>query len=229
MTIFNKVISQTAKVALSAGGLLVLSTSAVQAFNLGTYELNNHRDGGARNTYGYYGLRLDGLLNRNQNDTTVFDFEADGAQMFLNYDGTDVRIYGVAYNQEEDNFWDIDFLYQDVSIDRDGNGLIVYNPRNSIGDGEGTITSENESYYFDLVDFSGNHNYTFRIDTDHRGNPDYSGFGWVNHGQTEEELARHLYHSDWLFEVGKKVPEPTSLLSILTIGVLVTSSVRKRS
>ena len=217
--------------ALSVDTSPALSVGTSQAFGLGTYKLENHPDGGATESYGGYGLRLDGLLDRDPNKTYVFDFEAEGAHMFLNYNGSEVRIYGTAYNQEYDNFWSVDFTYLDVTKKEDG--LIVKSAPQSLGNAMGSINSidGSQAYDFDVVDFSGEHNYTFQIAQDHRGIGDYSGFGWLNHGTTDAELAIHMYHSDWLFKVGEpvKVPESGSAVSLLALGVLITGAVSRNN
>ena len=219
----------TTFVALSTGAAQALSTGTSQAFDPGTYRLENHPDGGATESYGGYGLRLDGLKDRDPNKTNVFDFEAEGANMFLNYNGSEVRIYGTAYNQEYDNFWSVDFTYFDVTNKE--YGLIVKSAPQSLGNAVGSITplDGSQGYHVDMVDFSGEHNYTFQIAQYHRGVEDYSGFGWLNHGTTDAELAIHMYHSDWLFKVGDpvKVPESGSAVSLLALGVLVAGSVGK--
>lgn len=235
MAFLNQINILTAKTALIATTFVALSTGTAQAlsagtspvFDLGTYRLENHPDGGATETYGNYGLRLDGLLDRDRNSTNVFDFEAEGANMFLNYNGSEVRIYGTAYNQESDNFWSLDFTYLDVTNKEDG--LIVKSAPQSLGNATGSISSldGSQAYDFDMVDFSGDHNYTFQIAKDHREVEDYSGFGWLNHGTTDAELAVHMYYSDWLFKVGEpvKVPESGSGMGLLALGVLVAGSI----
>ena len=51
---------------------------------------------------------------------------------------------------------------------------------------------------FELTSFQGMNDFAFRFgdednDNGHRGVDDFSGWGWVNHGE------EHVFNSDWLF------------------------------
>ena len=63
----------------------------------GIYALRNHPDNHL--TPPEYGMRLDELFDVNPAtlDVFSFDFEADGAAMFLEYDGSSIHIFGTAF------------------------------------------------------------------------------------------------------------------------------------
>lgn len=217
----------TTTATLAASAIFSFFPSSAQSFELGTYQLGNHHDAFLKEDFGDYGLRLDGLFDRNWNTVNVFDFEADGAAMFLSYNGTEIIIHGTAYNQELNNFWDVNFTYENVVVD--GDSLVINSTFNSLGNGTGKIESTDTLNSFQLVDFSGNNNYTFKIATGHRGNPGFSGYGWLNHGRTTEQLNTYLAQSDWIFEITDKVsiPEPMSTLVLLGIGTFLVGLKQK--
>ena len=79
-------IRRTTKITTTCVALATfLGAGAANAAGLdfGTYTLHNHPDGDAATPY--YGLRLDGLLDRNGSSVVTFDFDASdqGAAMFI--------------------------------------------------------------------------------------------------------------------------------------------------
>lgn len=66
---------------------------------------------------------------------------------------------------------------------------------------------------------------TFHIDFGHRSPDDViSGWGWVNHGDYQ-----HLYSSDWLFEVGTRVPLPGAVyLAAVGMSFIAVRTRRKK-
>ena len=59
---------------------------------IGLYRLGNHPD--KAEDPPEYGMRLDELFDFNpgEHDVVTFDFEADGAEMFLDFDGDSIHI-----------------------------------------------------------------------------------------------------------------------------------------
>ncbi|MDX1952554.1 MAG: hypothetical protein SFY81_10230 [Verrucomicrobiota bacterium] len=94
-----KMITTKAKLAITALSLLPLSLSAAEPISSGTYKLGSHPDGGLRPPL--YGLRLDGLLDANNNghfsdDRWTFDFDNPLSSMWMDLNtatGT-AHIYG---------------------------------------------------------------------------------------------------------------------------------------
>lgn len=229
-----------------ATGAAILATTAVavsaasaQAVEFGKYKLYNHPDGAKASPY--YGLRLDELMDvTNKHDVFTFDFEHEDSEVYLKYDENGIHIYGQIfggldigkeYHSEYSGLWELDFVYDTVTKANGDDDAIATAPggKYSEGTGKGTISSLETSgpfqdKEFDLVDYSGKHNYTFRFgdqnhDQGHRGHDGISGWGWLNHSGAEG----HVASSDHLF-TAKKVPEPTSALGLLALGTLFASS-----
>lgn len=203
---------------IAAAVLLAPLPAAATPIAEGLHRLSSHPDGGARPPA--YGVRLDGL-DGDEDSVFTFDFDANGAAMFLDYDATagTLRIFGTAFGGRDTGsdyvdpaFWRIDFLYTSV-LDL-GDVLEVAAPG---GSNTGTIArldgGGDPVETFDLVDFAGPHDHTFQIRLGHRGFAGASGLGWMNHSGFG--LDTHAYASDWLFTVGPAVPEPGAALLIL--------------
>lgn len=205
--------------------LLCLPVSA-QALSEGTFRLGNHRDGNAADPL--YGLRLDGLFDGNASTIVTFDFEgADG--MFLDYStasGGTLRIHGEAVGGVDGGsahvnpeLFQIDFLYTEVT---DGTGGALVSDL-----GSGSITRISDAMAWNLEAYAGNHDHAFYLALGHRGNPGYSGVGWLNHAPVGESMRR-LPSSDWLFEVGQPIPEPGAAM-LFGAGLLVVSRMGRRA
>lgn len=203
-------------ISIFTASISTLAVNPAHAFSIGKYRVNNHPDGNAAPPA--YCLRLDGLVSGNSSDIYTFNCENSQSEVFLEYDGSSVTISGKVFGgldvgSSYDNpvVWDLDFTYNNVTTN--GDGLVVWGD----GQGQGNISSTVGSY--DLFDYKGVHDYSFKIDTDHRGEEGYSGWGWLNHADegTLREDATHLYASDWLFTV-EKVPEPSAVLGLAFIA-----------
>ncbi len=214
--------------------------SLAMAIDPGTYKLGNHPDGNAAPPF--YGLRLDKLYDvaGDSNDLFTFDFDNAQSTMFLDYDGTDIRIHGVAFGgldtgsvHDPDNsgLWDIDFTYKDVSGAPGDDDLIAGGgPHtgtitalfNSVG---GPISSGDE---FDLTEKTNGAGLAFRFgdeddDNGHRGFDGLSGWGWL------KVDGDHTPSQDWLFTATKlPVPEPGTYLMLGTMLMLGAYAGRRR-
>ncbi|MEM6663195.1 MAG: SdrD B-like domain-containing protein [Pseudomonadota bacterium] len=177
-----------------------------------TFKLLNHPDGAEAAPF--YGLRLDNVF-----DTGVytFDFEAEGAAMFVTVDGSTIHIYGTAVggrdigsSYESTSLFQIDFTYDMVEQAFGDNDLVVTAAKQ--GDGTGTISQlDADGNVVDtktLTDKAGDNPFSFRFgDTDddqgHRGFDGKSGWGWLLVDGQDPAGAQ-----DWLFAVGPKVEPP---------------------
>ncbi len=212
----------------------------------GTYRINNHPDGGAAAPF--YGLRLDGLLDGDQNKTFTFDFDdtANGAAMFLTYSnsgsGNELRIFGNAWGgrdvgstYQDPQLWAIDFTYVSVTNATGDDDLWI---ASGATPGGGTIRAADLSGPItELKAFAGNHPYYFRLgdeddDSGHRMTGGITGWGWMNHATpgAGTSLDTHLYSSDWLFTVNPvAVPLPPSAwMGVGLLGALGLVRLRRR-
>ena len=188
-----------------------------------TYQIHNHPEGNQLPPP--YGLRLDEIIDvtPGQHDIFSFDFDADGADMRLTFDGTSVRIFGTAfggldiggeYDPAFSGFVNIDFTYNLVQKANGDDDFVSTQP-----DGSDTGTIELwTGEVVDLESYTGNNDFAFRLgdeddDMGHRGVDDISGWGWLAY-----EGGDHVNASDWLFIVGDKIPAP-SALALLAVGV----------
>jgi hypothetical protein len=222
-----------------AGTFFVLSATSAQAasLNSGRYQLFNHPSGNVQPPS--YGLRLDGLLDGDQNKTFTFDFNDSRSSMFLDYNAQTGTINisgkvwggldeGTTYQNPE--LWEVNFTYKNVtSVSGDDD---VWVKKDYSGTNKGTITRLSDGKVFNLEDEAGNFPYSFRFgdEDDDKGHRDYkgiSGWGWLNHAPAPNDPNQHLYDSDWIF-TAKQVPEPTSVLGLLAIGALGAGSLRKK-
>lgn len=226
-----------------AGMLIAFLPRAADArpVPFGTYDLRNHR--GQR-----WGLRLDELFDTTaQHDVFTFNFNAQGAGMFLTLERRQIHIFGTALGGRLENgviaqdefrgLYAIDFVY-DVGVRRlrnDGFGLRDYavfaNEENF-----GTITGPGTVGPVALRDTNGGmFPYSFRFGDDdtrrgHRGFRGISGWGWL---ETADALGNfnHTDFQDWLFQArpSSAVPEPGTLLLFSTaIAGVVGRRMRQR-
>ena len=211
---------------LSAAVFIGLASPASAAL----FRLHSHPDGGARPPL--YGLRLDGLSTGNTNDIFTFDFDYGTSEMFLDYDGSTIHIYGTAYGGlnsgsgyaapgADVGYFDIDFTYTTNVSGDIVNGLEA----DESDSNRGRIIGPQGDVYA-LEDEAGNHGYSFRFnDSGHRlgGSPPYDlvGWGWVNHAEWSTadpddysdfpaQSFPHVYASDWLF-TGELIDEPSTV------------------
>ncbi len=215
--------------ALLAGGLAASSASAY-SISTGFYYLDNHPAGAEAEPY--YGLRLDGLLSGDDEDIYTFDFENNGAAMFMDYDGATIHIYGQAWGGLDDGdgyvsptMWEIDFTYDVSEVTATGEVLAGVGGDKT---NTGYIRRIADNAMWGLTDVgSGAYGYTFALDHWHRGFPGISGFGWVNHYPfgTDPADSVHMYYSDWLFTA--RLPEPGTL-ALLGMGLIGMAMGRRR-
>ena len=105
-----------------------LGASSQAAADPITYQLHNHPNGGAAPPL--YGLRLDGLYGDVTAEYTFdFDDTANGAAMFMDWDGSTLNIYGTAWGGEDGGtayidpaLWTINFTYSNVTTDAGDSG-----------------------------------------------------------------------------------------------------------
>jgi hypothetical protein len=216
-------------------GLLVAPAHDARALSFapGTqFVLQNHPDDHLSPPS--WGMRLDGISGF-EDHVISFDFEnavqvdpetgmEHRARMFLRFlDGGGVRIFGTAFGGIDaghtylnGQFWDIDFTYP--VLEMRGDQLVTPPPTETVF-GSGSITALTDGFFdegfrVDLVDFSGDKDFSFGLAFDYRGAEGVlSGFGWLNH--SVGGLDNHVVTSDWLFVA---VPEPRTLL-LVTIGL----------
>lgn len=228
-------IGATARIAFCTVISAALVTPATAGLvDPGTYRLHNHPDGtGAPPGYG---LRLDELFDvTTGHDVFTFDFDAPGAAMWLDYDGSTIHIYGTAFGGHDvgstygaQSSWvEIDFTYMFgvQSVPGDNDVWVV-------GDdfaNTGTLTWLETGEEIDLYDYSGSFGYAFRLgneddDDGHRGFPGISGWGWLNHHEPGPD--NHIAHSDWLF-TAQLIPLPPAAVLGAT-GLIGLLGLRRR-
>ena len=220
-----------------AVAIATLVPLSAEAFEMGTYRLHSHDDGSLFNdgngTSPKYGLRIDEMLG---GGAVTFDFDRGDSEVYLEYDGTDIRIFGTAFGGElagnttsygtDSGYWNIDMTYK---IDRvEGNGSLWVDDSSATG----TITEVGGlGRSFNLIEkrkvSDGVETYSFGIETGHRGEAGYSGWGWV---QLPDVTFEQRPTQDFLFKVGDKVsvPEPGTLLGLLGVGALGLGTAVKR-
>lgn len=200
-----------------SAGLMAASTMA-NAVAIGTYNLHNHPDGSANPPP--YGLRLDGLITGNQNDTYTFDFDHVDSAMLMTYDGLTVTISGQAYGGQDVGgsylagttaVWDINFVYN-VGVGQPGDGGLDDVKVLADHQNYGTISSSLGSY--ELADKAQN-GLSFQLGDEngggHRGFNGISGWGWLKTGEdcVGGTDCENLPYSDWLF-TATPVPVPAA-------------------
>ncbi len=203
---------------------LAAAASPIQANQ--KLRLHNHPDGNAAPPG--YGLRLDGLVTGDSGDVYTFDFDDPRSSMYLHYDDVagSIEIEGSTWGGLDvgttyaggGELWNVHFEYASV-VDY-GSYLEVAPGGGNMGYIENALSGD----HYDLIDFAGKHSYSFRIKLAHRG-AGPAGLGWMNH--ETGGLDTHLYASDWLFVVGKPVPEPTAAV-LFGAGCLVFARAARR-
>lgn len=214
--------------------LLLTSTVSAGLLADGIYELNNHPDGSAAPPL--YGLRLDGLDGSNSDFT--FDFETNGAAMFMDVDvaaGT-IRIFGQAFGGKNQGstyaangagLWDIDFTYA-AGVQVNGMTIEVAPPTPASNNGTITFLDAGDSIFaqnqvIDLFAYETNNGTAFLIKEGHRGFAGHSGFGWLAHGTSTNNVKA----SDWLFTVGREIPVPGAAL-LAALGLSLVGTLKRR-
>lgn len=222
-SIFGKYIRIAGAVAIAT-----LAPLSAEAFDMGRYRLHSHDDGSLIGQGSpAYGLRMDELFG---GGAVSFNFDGPNSEVYLEYKDNTVHIFGqaAAYEKIGGSFqaagdWDIDMTY---TIDEvTGGGLRV---NTSIANG--TITEVGGlGRSFDIKNKANNETnpFSFKIAKNHRGESEYSGWGWVSKKLPDDEYLRGPTQ-DFLFKVGKKVPEPGTLLGLLGVGALGLGSAVKR-
>jgi len=207
----------TAMVALSG------SASGV-TIQTGTYQLHNHPDGSARPPY--YGARLDELYNvTGGHDIFTFNFDAPGANMRLDYDGSSIHIYGTAYggldigsayaNDVHLGFYTFDFTYSIgvglVSGD-DDLGVVLPDPPpyqynyGTVTTPSNVVVSLRDGHYDDgTADFRFG---DYDDENGWRGFDGISGWGWLFKKRPDQSSYNpYVADSDWLF-TAELIPGP---------------------
>lgn len=210
----------------------------------GLYRLHNHPDGAVQPPF--YGLRLDGLF-LNDNKEFTFDFDDPQSEMWLEYSGTEIHIFGHSFGGEDkggeykDNkylgVYDIDFTYrmnvgtledlglQDVVVTHDhttNSGLII--APETVGDlEERTVLLRDE----------GMGGFSFRFGDDeaglgHRGFAGISGWGWLEIKDHNDGDFRHTDAQDWIFTAERQEVSEPSALVLLVSGLAGLSASFKR-
>ena len=216
--------------AAAAVAAVTLLAAPAQALTSGTWQLHNHPDGNAAQPL--YGLRLDELLG---DGIYTFDFDAtaQGAAMFMDYDGATVVIYGTAWggldsgdSYDSPALWDIYMSYDVAGTSANGGSDDVY-----ANAGGGFISLTSDELTFNLVAYSGMSDHAFYLGDEngdgHRGYDGVSGWGWVNYYLDGDDPDVHVASSDFLFTVSP-VPVPPALWLFAT-SVFSLLIIRRRS
>lgn len=217
-----------------AAAVITLAGSASGAtIEHGTYRLSNHPDGSARPPL--YGARLDELYNvTSSHDIFTFDFDHADSAMYLDYNGTSVHIYGVAYGGRDTGgayaadayrgLYTFNFLYNiGVQLAESDDDVIVEAPTSSYNYGTlltplGDVASLRDGHYTDDRDdfrFGDENN-----DLGHRGFAGLSGWGWMFHKFPGQDYYPYVADSDWLF-TAELVPTPGTLALVALSGVAI--------
>jgi hypothetical protein len=223
---------------IAATALLAMpATTMAGTIAPGEYTLHNHPDGGPASPH--FGLRLDELFdfNPSSHDVITFDFDAEGANMTMSYDGSSLVISGRAFGgldvggaysgAEGQTSWvTINFTYSKIEPVAGDDDLDTAPDHYA---NTGSIVWEHTGEVIGLWDTAGNHPYTFRLgdgddDLGHRGFAGISGWGWLDHGAP----GTHVYSSDWLF-TAQPVPVPAAFLAGIAglAGIPVTRRLRR--
>lgn len=220
-------------------------------FEIGLYQLGNHPDGNAQPPR--YGARIDNLFG---SAPFTFDFECDDCGMFMDYDGSTIDIFGMAFgghpdggggydDDEFDGLYEFDVSYDMADVvendgDGDSDGLQDIGRLGETGAPIGTLEfmmptggdSPPPVTMWDLMDKQGSHPASLRIgdeddDMGHRGHPGISGWGWLMFRESgEDEFVMAQGAQDWLF-TARRIPVPApGSTALVLLGLAVLA--RKR-
>ena len=222
------------KTVLAGAALAAFAGTTAQAGGItpGLYRLGNHPGGG--NNPPPYGLRLDELFNVTHGvDVFSFDFEAPQSNMFLNYDGSNIRIFGTAFGGRDvgttyDPHWtstvQIDFTYRKNVGSVPGDDDVWVDGQSH--QNNGTVRWDATGQTFHLRDKQGSFPFSFRFgdkddDQGHRGHDGISGWGWFYVNGSDKPGAQ-----DWLFTATKVIPAPAAaFMGVAGLGLI---TVRRR-
>ena len=222
-------------------GLALLAVPA-QADTI-TYTLRNNPDGNQAPPE--YGLRIDGLTDADSSREWLFDFEAAGSNMRLDWDTVtnDIHIYGTTFGGEQDGsgyvagstaLWAVDFSYSGSNAVSPGGSVdgVRFNGSPTV---MGSITNNTTNDEYLLTDWpnSGN-SFNFTDETYKNYTPtggELNGWGWLGlvtgiDGAGAPTSYYHTTSQDWLF-IGTPVPEPTSM-ALFALGAGGLAIVRRR-
>lgn len=213
--------------------LLMPSLASAAPFEIDTtLRMAAHTDGVLASPW--YGLRLDGLDGSevgHDNNEWTFDFSDPRSAMTFHYDSELERIMiqgttwggqdvGTTYG-DTGRLWELSFVYDGVVDHGD------YVEVAAGGSNTGMLRDTVNNVEYNLVDFAGNNDHTFRCVAEHRGAP-RSCFGWMNHSGSVGGIDEHVYSSDFLFKLDEApIPEPSAALLFGLGSVLCGSAVRR--
>jgi len=221
------------RAALAGGALAVVCGSASAALiQQGVYRLHNHPDGNANPPP--YGAKLNELYDATGNlDVFTFNFDDPQSEMYLEYTGTTIHIYGVALggrdlgssyaNDQYLGLYTFDFTYMwGVGLAPGDDDLLVELPESRYNYGTvltplGDLVGLRDGHYNgDQPDFRfGDED----DDLGHRGFPGLSGWGWLFKALPGEPYT-YTQDSDWIF-TAEFIPTPGSLTLLLSAGVVM--------
>jgi hypothetical protein len=222
-------------VALFAGAATALPPAT------GTYQLHDHPDG--TEVPPAYGLRLDELFNATaDHDVFTFDFDNALSNMRMDYTGTTIHIYGVAFggrdignayaNDAYRGVYTINFTYNFGVGIVPGDDDVYVNPGTHYNFGTitspgGTTVNLRDGHYdasAGQLDFRfGNED----NDLGHRGFNGLSGWGWLFH-QVGGPTGTYVNDTsdDWLF-TATLIPAPGTA-ALLGLGGLIAGRRNRR-
>ncbi len=190
----------------------------------GIYRLSNHSSTEAEPLP--YGLRFTEMM-----DVYNFSFDEPGADVFLDYDGVDIRIHGKVWGGVEvggsynaPKFWEMDLYYNNqIAAAAGDDDLIV-----QAGAGHtATVTRMSDSLEVTLSDYEGGVEYVLRLGDDDddlgfEGVEGLSGWGWLHHPLSSTATEPELKFS------AVAIPEPKIYLMLGGFLIFVAAAKRQR-